>query len=186
MSIVFGNPDKIGCFTAKTLNTAGSRGAVVRLPGGDTVPGSDLSDPYLVLDISFSLEELAQFSKLFNDKMVGYAFGHNPSGSFINVTIAGFNREKDVISDMYGRYEAGRLFSSGEKAAISSGGVNLPLEGYIIGLKSNTESTEADIQVFNLQLAVTGLDSPGETSGGRTRRSPLGGPIGSFNSPGLG
>jgi len=183
-----------GCFVAFDLDTAGSKGAVLQLPGGaGTLPDrTDPAYPLVVTGVSFNQNEIAQFLKCFGGRIYTYAFGNDLGDlkvDFVGFLAGGVQKKLDggapattfkstsIIKDFCQVYKKNRLSISKQLAILSVSGSSL--QGLIVGMQSATMSSDSNLQAFSLVLKLVevqgGALPPGAAGAGSTPPAAAGG-----------
>lgn len=159
MAEVFGNDQgKRGCFAVMLLDASEGRGAQLDMGSGDgeMLPMSEWTDPMLVTGYGFGLSESVQLVKCFGDAVYTYAFGHNPMQSMLTVNFTAFLVNPDN-QDMNRRflqsYANGRVSASKKYAKFSVVGSQV-LQGFVVGLQSQSMDPQMSLQNFSVSIQL--------------------------------
>jgi hypothetical protein len=159
MAEIFGNTDNIrGCFKAFLLNAQASHGAVLKMPNAGDYPSS-FSDPYLVTGFSAAQVESLSFTRVFGGRVYTYAFGHDPTASWLNVDLMGFlvdgSGYSNVVEKLNSAYFTERVTVSQSYAKLGLGMGNVPpMRGFITGISTQTADPQHSLQQFTIRLAL--------------------------------
>jgi len=146
---------------AFTFDGKNSKGALLTLPDGSLLTNPDPTWPLVVTGISTGFQENVSFLKCFNDKIYTYAFGGEVGT--IQVDFLGFlqpgveaggsggGNGQDVWSVVFDAYNNSRLSKSLDFATLTLG--KKAIQGLVVGLSSNTQSSDYGIQGFSLKMS---------------------------------
>lgn len=165
---IFGDGGGRGCFIRFNFSATPSRGAILLLPSGDTIPSDSASTGLVITDVSLTQRESVAHMKCFNDSIYTFVFGSNIGD--VNVGFLAFlskgktNTAGNVVNsgmDAGGAfaktlkyYADNRISKSKKLASISMGGGEV-ITGQIVGLATATQNTETNIQSFQMSLVTT-------------------------------
>ena len=150
MAEIFGSGER-GCFTAVNVGTDSAEGA--QLTVGHRLGGDSGSRGLLVTGYDMVQREAVSFSKTFGRGVHTYAFGHDPANSYLTVQFVGALSE-DAESTVRSAYRNGRISENQTLAVFSPKPRGISIEGYVVGLSSNTMSTETFLQNYKMHLAI--------------------------------
>lgn len=162
---IYGNTRKIrGCYAETTIGSSAGTSAYLsidgRSVGGNS--GRGAADPYLISGISFTQREKFSVVECFGERNFVYAFGHDPTGSTMDVTITTMlvNKDGRNIGDgmeaLTREYERGRLSKNPKKGScVLTIGSRLKVEGYIVGMSTATIDQLHNLQSFTYTLVIT-------------------------------
>lgn len=182
---IFGNTQKIrGCYAETTFGGAKGTAAYMSINGksigGNSSRGA--AEPYLISSISFTQKEKFSVVECFGERNFVYAFGHDPTGSVMDVTITTFlvNKDGHNIGDgmqyLTGEYASGRLSKNQKRGScVLTIGSKLKIEGFIVGMSTSTVDQLHNIQSFTYSIVITNVQGGG---GGGSRNPLSGGNIG--------
>lgn len=159
---IFGNDsNKRGCFHVVRIDTSESRGAIIELPNGTTMPEADYADALVVTGYTMQEAESASFLKCFGDSVYTYAFGHNPRGSVLKVQMVallggdagGSGGAGGYVNKLLGKYSASRLYKSLKYTKFKMTGTEV-MRGFLVGLSSNTINSELSLQMHTATIQL--------------------------------
>ena len=162
---IFGDGGGRGCFIAFNVSVKGSKGAMMSLPAGGTIPEAGGSG-IIITDVSGRQAESISFLKCFEDAIYSYSFGSDigdVSVSFLAFLAAGRVAGSDKTigaadSGMFKKaikyYADNRVSKSKKQVILSMGGAGGSMAGYLISMGMQTNNTELNIQSFTFNLKL--------------------------------
>lgn len=187
MAELFGNTTGArGCFAVYQFDAGASRGAQLILPvsesygigsaGAGQLPSASFSQPLMCLGFSTTLRERIMFHKCFGGRIYTYAFGHDPDASGLAISLVGFLASDEgainalgsdstsgsagvgrIFEDVVSQYKDSRLSKTLDTAILVVGDT-APLEGYVVGLDSQTLDSQHSLQQFTIRLSIPELE----------------------------
>lgn len=169
MPTIFGNTNR-GCFVRYSFSAEASKGAMLLLPGGKTsIPSAAGTSGLLITSVSLGQRELVSHLKCFNDAIYTYVFGSDvgdvqvsflaflQSGIAVGGQVNGPAGQPGMgtFANVLKYYADGRISKSKATASLQMGSAGGIITGQIVGLASNTQNTETNIQAFTLALKTT-------------------------------
>jgi hypothetical protein len=167
---IFGDGGGRGCFLAFNVATQQSRGAMLSLPSGDTVPMPNITTGLIVTGVGLGQSESLAHMKCFGDAIYTYVFGANVGD--LSVNFLAFLCAGRVVGDKaepagqagggafktaLKYYADNRISKSRKYAVLSMGDNGGTLSGQVVSLQGNVESTENNIYAFSLGLKLTSV-----------------------------
>jgi hypothetical protein len=178
--LIFGNDLRSrGCYREIMDSYTIGAGAYLTLPdrvtllpnpartgGGATYLGGAeyASDPYLITSINFAQKEKYHIVQCFNNRNYTYAFGHDPLASMVEISLTvflttfsgsgddGTNVFAQGLQTLTKHYRDNRLSKQPQYAVLTMD--RFTLEGFIVGMSSNTIDQEHNMQSFTLMMIL--------------------------------
>ena len=161
-----------GCFISFNVDTSRSGGFILSLPGGvDQIPDEPRKLGLVITDFSMQQSEVVSHLKCFDGGIYTYAFGNGVGECSVRFmaflkagVIAGTSDAKagkavpaegggfKKVLEMYSR---ARLSRSKQYATMAMGTSGAKIRGQVVGLSSDTNNTEGNIQAFMLTMKLT-------------------------------
>jgi len=139
-----------GCFRKIPLDTGGGEGT--------KLAGLEGEDSIIIVGFSFNKEEGIGIVKCFKDQNFIYTFGDSLDASMLGVKVVGMMAEDGKPLDkMKNFYATNRVSQNNKTVKLTYGSASAALEGYVIGMDSDTISAEFNLQSFNIKLLLIGL-----------------------------
>lgn len=165
---IFGNDKNMrGCYIETSMTTAKGAGAYLSL-SGDVIGGAQSRgkgvDPFFISGISMSQHEKFSVVQCFNERNFVYAFGHDPVGSVLNVSLTTFlvNPDSQDVGDGLAQlvkwYKWYRLSANARQGScVLTVGSRLKVEGFLVGMETSTVDAAHNLQSFVFKLLITNI-----------------------------
>jgi hypothetical protein len=167
---IFGDGGGRGCFLAFNVSVKPSKGAMLSLPTGATIPAANVSTGLIVTDVTMGQREAVAHLKCFNDAIYTYAFGSDVGD--LTVSFLAFLCAGKIVGDKskpagqsgggafktaMGYYADNRISKSKKYAVLSMGDNGGTLSAQVVSLQGNVHSVEHNIYAFQLGMKMTSV-----------------------------
>ena len=190
MATIFGDGGGRGCFIKFNFSSKPSQGAVLHFPDNNTIPASTGSSGLIVTSVSQAQKESVSHLRCFNDTIYTFVFGADVGDltvNFLAFLCAGNTKSGSGSPSAAGlagggsfnkvlQYYANNRISQSQKLAyLTMGDQGGAIAGQVVGLAGSTESTELNIQSFQLYLKTTTPQGGSHGGGGSFGPGSMGG-----------
>ena len=185
--LIFGNDRHArGCFVEiSRLGGPSNIGAVFSA----VASASSGTSPYFISGAQIKQAEKYNIVQCFGDRNYTYAFGHDPTGSILEITFTAFlvdpsgNSFGQSLKTLMGAYASKRLSKTPTLATFSIGACSV--QGFWVGMGSGTTDPEHNLQNFTAQLLIISAQSgSGSSSSGSSGTSVISASPGGATFPG--